>query len=86
MYNLLMFLDTGQTNKQAAVIGGATAGAGVGVLLIIAVVVLFIKYRIARLMMNRNKVGDLYNTQDEQMDRRNVYVQEGDMIEKYESP
>jgi len=32
--------------------------------------------------MNRNKVGDLYTTQDQEMSRRNAYIQEDDMIEK----
>ena len=32
--------------------------------------------------MNRNKVGDLYSAKDEQMSRRNAYIQEDDMIEK----
>ena len=67
-----MFPDTGNTDKQAVMIGSVTAAGGVAVLAIIGLVVLFIKYRIARLIMNRNKVGDLYTTQDEQMRRQNV--------------
>ena len=69
---LVMFPDTGNTDKQAVIIGSVTAAGGVAVLAIIGLVVLFIKYRIARLIMNRNKVGDLYTTQDEQMRRQNV--------------
>ena len=49
---------------------------------IIALAVLAVKYRLARKFMNRNKVGDLYATKDEQMSRRNAYIQEDDMIEK----
>ena len=80
-----MFLDTGQSNKQAALIGGVAGASGVGLIAIIALAVLFVKYRIARRLMNRNKVGDLYTTQDEQMSRRNAYIQEDDMIEKEDS-
>ena len=54
-------------------------------IVIIALAVLAVKYRIARRLMNRNKVGDLYTTQDEQMSRRNAYIQEDDMIEKEDS-
>jgi len=79
-----MFVDTGQSN-QAALIGGVAGASAVGLIAIIALAVLFVKYRIARLMMNRNKVGDLYTTQDEQMSRKNAYVQEDDMIEKEDS-
>ena len=77
-----MFPDTGKTDKQTVMIGSVTAAGGVAVLAIIGLVVLFIKYRITRLMMNRNKVGDLYTTQDEQISRKNAYVQEEDVIEK----
>jgi len=79
-----MFPDTGKTDKQTVMIGSVTAAGGVAVLAIIGLVVLFFKYRIARLMMNRNKVGDLYTTQDEQMRRQNTYIQEEDMMEKDE--
>ena len=65
--------------------GSVSAAGGVAVLAIIGLVVLFIKYRIARLMMNRNKVGDLYTTQDEQMRGRNAYIQEEDIMEKDET-
>lgn len=74
--------DTGENKQQAAMIGGAAAAGGVGLLAIIALVFVFVKYRIARLLMNRNKVGDLYTTQDEQLSRRNAYIQDDDTIEK----
>ena len=74
--------DTGENKQQAAMIGGAAAAGGVGLLALIALVFLFVKYRIARLLMNRNKVGDLYTTQDEQLSRRNAYIQDDDTIEK----
>ena len=80
-----MILDTGQNKQQAALIGGAAAAGGVGLVAVIALAVLFVKYRIARRFMNRNKVGDLYTTQDEQLSRRNAYIQEDDMIEKEDS-
>ena len=74
--------DTGKNKQQAAMIGGAAAAGGVGLLALIALVFVFVKYRIARLLMNRNKVGDLYTTQDEQLSRRNAYIQDDDTIEK----
>ena len=74
--------DTGENKQQAAMIGGAAAAGGVGLLALIALVFVFVKYRIARLLMNRNKVGDLYTTQDEQLSRRNAYIQDDDTIEK----
>ncbi|KAL9987825.1 hypothetical protein ACROYT_G002193 [Oculina patagonica] len=73
--------DTSQ-NKQTALIGGVAAAGGFGLIAVAALAVLFVKYRIARRFMNRNKVGDLYTTQDEQLSRRNAYIQEDDMIEK----
>ena len=74
--------DTGENKQKAAMIGGAAAAGGVGLLALIALVFVFVKYRIARLLMNRNKVGDLYTTQDEQLSRRNAYIQDDDTIEK----
>ena len=74
--------DTGENKQQAAMIGGAAAAGGVGLLALIALVFVFVKYRIARLLMNRNKVGDLYTTQDEQLSRRNAYIQDDDTIDK----
>ena len=76
--------DTGQS-KQAALIGGAAAAGGFGLIAAIALAVLFVKYRIARRFINRNKVGDLYATKEEQMSRKNAYIQEDDMIEKEDS-
>jgi len=74
--------ESADTGKQsAAVIGGAAAAGGLALVAIIALAVLFVKYRIARLLLNRNKIGDLYATQDEQMSRENAYIQEDDMIE-----
>ena len=63
-------------------IGGAAAAGGFGLIAVVALAVLFVKYRITRRLMNRNKVGDLYTTKDEQMSRKNAYIQEDDMIEK----
>jgi len=74
--------DAGQSEKQSALIGGAAGAGAVGLIALIALAVLFVKYRIARRFMNRNKVGDLYTTQDQEMSRRNAYIQEDDMIEK----
>ena len=64
---------------------GAGAAGGFALIVIIALAVLAVKYRLARRLMNRNKVGDLYTTQDEQMSRRNAYIQEDDMIEGEDS-
>lgn len=72
--------DTGK--QSAAVIGGAVAAGGFALVAVIALAVLFVKYRIARLLLNRNKIGDLYTTQEEQAGRQNAYIQEEDMIEK----
>ena len=79
-----IFLDTGQS-KNAALIGGVAGVSGFGLIAIVALAVLFVKYRIARRFMNRNKVGDLYTTQEEQISRKNAYIQEDDMIEKEDS-
>ena len=75
------FVGTGQS-QNIAFIGGAEAGGGLALIAIIALAVLAVKYRLARKFMNRNKVGDLYTAKDEQMSRRNAYIQEDDMIEK----
>lgn len=61
------------------------AAGGFGLIAVAALAVLFVKYRIARRFMNRNKVGDLYTTQDQQLSRRTAYIQEDDMIEKDEA-
>ena len=69
-------LDTG---KQSA----AAAG-GIGLVAVIALAVVLVKYRILRLMTNKNKVRDMYSgtTQDEQMSRRNTYIQDDDTVER----
>ena len=84
--NLCLFFfniptDT-KKNQQTALIG-ATAGAS-GAFFIAAVVlaVVFVKYRLARRLKNRNKVGDLYTTQEDQLSRKNAYIMEEDMVEK----
>lgn len=77
---LCVFVDT--SKQSAVVIGSATAAGGIGLVAVIALAVLFVKYRTARLMLNRNKVGDLYTTQDEQMSRRNANIQDDDTIER----
>ena len=50
---------------------------------VMALAVVFVKYRILRLMMNRNKVRDMYTgtAQDEQMNSGNAYIQDGDTVE-----
>ena len=79
-----MFIDPGNPDKskQTALIGGVAAAGGFGLIAVAALVVLSVKYRLARRFMNRSKVGDLYTTQGEQMGRQNAYIQEDDMIEK----
>ncbi|PFX27727.1 hypothetical protein AWC38_SpisGene7570 [Stylophora pistillata] len=70
--------------QSAAVIGGATATGGVGMVAVMALAVVFVKYRILCLMMmNRNKVRDIYTgtAQDEQMNSGNAYIQDGDTVE-----
>ncbi|XP_066022016.1 deleted in malignant brain tumors 1 protein-like isoform X2 [Pocillopora verrucosa] len=76
--------ETGQ-NKQTALIGGVAGAGGFALVAVAALAVLFVKYRIARRFINRNKVGDLYTTQDEQLSRRNAYVQPEDMVEQEDS-
>ena len=58
-------------------IGSATAAAGVGLIAIIVFAVLFVKCRIGRLLLNRNKD----TTEDEHLNRRLAYTQEDDMNE-----
>ena len=79
-----MYLDTAG-NNHVGLIGGAAAAGGFGFIAIIALAVLFNKYRIARQFVNRNKVADLYTTRGEHMGRRNAYIQEDDTIEKEDS-
>ena len=85
LYRLFLeiaIVDTDQNKQTGALIGGVAAAGGFGLIAIIALAVLFVKYRIARRFMNRNKVGDLYTTQDQQLSRKNAYIQEDDMIDK----
>ncbi|XP_044165773.1 uncharacterized protein LOC114963338 isoform X8 [Acropora millepora] len=77
--------DAGQNKKEAALIGGVAGAGGVCILAFAALGFLFVKYRVARRLMNRNKVGDLYATQEEEMDRKNAYIQEDDMNAKEHS-
>ena len=80
----IQILDTGK-NKQTALIGGVAGAGGFALVAVAALAVLFVKYRIARRFMNRNKVGDQYATQDEKLSRRNAYVQPEDMVEQEDS-
>ncbi|XP_074622474.1 uncharacterized protein LOC141880812 isoform X2 [Acropora palmata] len=77
--------DAGQNKKEAALIGGVAGAGGVCILAFAALGFLFVKYRVARRLMNRNKVGDLYATQEKEMDRKNAYIQEDDMNAKEHS-
>ena len=81
LFLVIAVIDTEQNKQTGALIGGAAAAGGFGLIAFIALAVLFVKYRIARRFMNRNKVGDLYTTQDEQMSRKHAYIQEDDMID-----
>ena len=65
--SFIFHADTGNTGKQAAVIFGASAAGGIGLLLIIAgVAFVVVKFRLVRLLMKKpNQVRDLYATQDE---------------------
>ena len=77
--------DTGQSKKEGALIGGVVGAGAVCVLAFAALGIVFVKYRVARRLMNRNKVGDLYVTQEEEMGRNNAYIQEDDMNTKEDS-
>ena len=82
-YFFFVFIDTGK--QSAAVIGGATAAGGIGLVAVIALAAAFlVKYRILRLMTNKNKVRDMYSdtTQDEQTSRRNTYIRDDDTVER----
>ena len=74
-YFFFVFIDTGK--QSAAVIGGATAAGGVGLVGVIALAAVFVKYRILRLMTNKNKVRDMYNdtTQDDDIVERDAESQ-----------
>ena len=58
-------------------IGSATAAGGIGLIAIIVLAVLFVKCRIGRMLLNRNKG----TTEDEHLNRRLPYTQEDDMNE-----
>ena len=73
-------VGTGQ-GQNIAFIGGAAAGGGLALIAIIALAVLAVKYRLARKFMNRNKVEHFYTAKDEQMSRRNAFIQERLLLE-----
>ncbi|XP_044165774.1 uncharacterized protein LOC114963363 [Acropora millepora] len=75
--------DTGQ-GKVGALIGGVAGAGGVCILAFAALGILLVKYRLARRLMNRNKVGDLFATQEE-MGRKSANVKEDDMNTKEDS-
>ena len=58
-------------------IASATAAGGVGLVAIIFLAVLFVKCRIARLLLNRKKD----TTEDEHANRRITYIQKDDINE-----
>ena len=66
IYHFIFYADTGNTGKQAAIIGGASAAGGIGLLLIIGgVAFVVVKFRLVRLLIKKpNQVRDLYATQD----------------------
>ena len=75
--SLSWFLGSqGQSSKQTALIGGIAAAGGVAVVTLVAFTLLFVKYRIARLFMNRNKIEDMYSKQEENVRKRNEFVLE----------
>ena len=67
---------------MGALIGGVAGSGGVCILAFAALGIVFVKYRVARRLMNRNKVGDL--TQGE-MDRKGAYIQEDNINSKEDS-
>ena len=81
-YFFFVFIDTGK--QSATVIGGVTAAGGIGLVAVIALAVVLVKYRVLRLMTNKNKVRDMYSdtTQDEQTSRRNFYIRDDDTVER----
>ena len=81
-YFFFVFIDTGK--QSAAVIGGVTAAGGICLVAVIALAVVLVKYRVLRLMTNKNKVRDMYSdtTQDEQTSRRNFYIRDDDTVER----
>ncbi|XP_068694609.1 uncharacterized protein [Montipora foliosa] len=77
--------DTGANKKDDTLIGGIAGASGICLIAVIALGVMFVKYRIARRLMNRNKVGDLYTTQEEEMRRKNAYIKYDDETKKEDS-
>ena len=71
---LVITIDTDQSKQNGALIGGATATGGFGLIAFVALVVLFVRYK--------NKVGDLQTIQDQQLSKRHAYVQDDDVIDK----
>ena len=83
--NFFFLSDTGANKKEDTLIGGIAGASGICLIAVIALGVMFVKYRIARRLMNRNKVGDLYTTQEEEMRRRNAYIKDDDETKKDDS-
>lgn len=75
--------DTGPSKKEGALIGGVVGA--VCVLAFAALGIVFVKYRVARRLMNRKKVGDLYVPLEEEIGRNNAYIQEDDLNTKEDS-
>ena len=86
IYHFIFRADTGNTGKHAAIIGGASAAGGIGLLLIIGgVAFAVVMFRLVRLLMkNPNQVRDLYATQDGSANRQSSYIEEDDMIARNE--
>ena len=82
IYHFIFRADTGNTGKQAAIIGGASAAGGIGLLLIIGGVgFAVVKFRPVRLLIKKpNQVRDLQATQDGSANR----IEEDDMIARNE--
>ncbi|XP_078375949.1 uncharacterized protein LOC144659409 isoform X1 [Oculina patagonica] len=58
-------------SKQTGLIGGVVAAGGFGLIAVIALTVLYIKYRMARRLMNRKEPGNQNTTQSEQLGQTN---------------
>ena len=82
LFLVIAIVDTEQNKQTGALIGGAAAAGGFGLIAFVALAVLFVKYRITRRFMNRNKVEENYTTQDHQLSRKNAYIQEDDKIDQ----
>ena len=75
-----IFLDTRQI-KNAALIGGVAGASGFGLIAVIALAVLFVKYRIVRRSMNR---GSLRHTGEANEQEKCLHSGD-DMIEREDS-